>query len=83
MSVQKKSDIQVAGMIAFFIFANGEHPFGLSDERMTNIRKGNPVNLDKLDNPQAREFVAWLIRHIIGERPYAHEALKHSFMDQA
>ena len=73
---KKKSDIQVAGMIAFFIFAKGEHLFGLSDERMTNIRKGNPVNLGKLDNPQAREFVAWLIRHIIGERPYAHEALK-------
>ena len=80
---KKKSDIQVAGMIAFFIFAKGEHLFGLSDERMTNIRKGNPVNLGKLDNPQAREFVAWLTRHIIGERPYAHEALKHSFMDQA
>ncbi len=79
---KKKSDIQVAGMLAFFILTEGEHPFGLSHERMTNILKGNPVNLGKLDNRQARKFVAWLIRHIIGDRPYAHEALRHSFMDQ-
>ena len=80
---KKKSDIQVAGMLAFFILTKGEHPFGgLSHERMTNILKGNPVNLRRLDNLQAREFVAWLLRHIIDGRPYAHEALGHSFMVQ-
>ena len=62
---KKMSDIQVAGMIAFDVLTKGEHPFGLSYERMANILKGNPVNLGKLDNLQAREFVAWLIRHII------------------
>ena len=50
--------------------------------RVTNILKGNPVNLGKLHNLQAREFVGWLIRHIIDERPYAHEALRHSFLYQ-
>ena len=79
---KKKSDIQVAGMIAFFVLTKGEHPFGLSYERMANILKGNPVNLDKLDNLQARQFVASLIRQTIDDRPYAHEALKHSFMDR-
>ncbi len=77
---KKKSDIQVAGMIAFFVLTKGEHPFGLSHERMANILKGNPVNLDKLNNLQARQFVTWLIRPRIGERPYAHEALRNSFM---
>ena len=79
---KKKSDIQVAGMIAFFVLTKGEHPFGLSHERMVNISEGNPVNLAKLDNRQARELVAWLIKHIINDRPYAHEALRHSFMDR-
>ncbi len=79
---KKKSDIQVAGMIVFFVLTEGEHLFGDSNKRMVNISEGNPVNLGKLDNRQAREFVAWLIRHIINERPYAHEALRHSFMDQ-
>ena len=79
---KKKSDIQVAGMLAFFVLTKEDHPFGgLPHERMTNILKGNPVNLGKLDNPQARQFVAWLIRHIIHERPYAHEALNHSCME--
>ncbi len=77
---KKKSDIQVAGMIAFFVLTKGEHPFGLSHKRMANILKGNPVNLGKLDNLQARQFVTWLIRHRVGERFYAHEALRHSFM---
>ncbi len=79
---KKKSDIQVAGMIAFFVLTKGEHPFGVSEERRGNILKGNPVYLEKLDNLQARQFVAWLIRHIISDRPYAHEALRNSFMDQ-
>ena len=80
---KKKSDIQVVGMLAFFVLTKGEHPFGgLSHERMANILKGNPVNLGKLGNLQAREFVAWLIRHIINDRPYAHEALRYSFIDQ-
>ncbi len=79
---KKKSDIQVAGMLAFFILTKGEHPFGMSVRRMTNILKGNPVNLGKLDNLQAREFVAWLIKHNINDRPYTHEALSHSFMVQ-
>ena len=51
VGLKKKSDIQVAGMLAFFVLTKGEHPFGgLSHERMTNILKGNPVNLAKLDS---------------------------------
>ena len=79
---KKKSDIQVAGMIAFFVLNKGEHPFGDSHQRMENILQGNPVYLEKLDDLEARQFVTWLIRHIISDRPYAHEALRHSFMDQ-
>ncbi len=79
---KKKSDIQVAGMLAFFILTKGEHPFGETHERMSNILDGTAVNLGKLDNLQAREFVARLISSIIDKRPYAHEALRHSFMVQ-
>ena len=80
---KKKSDIQAVGMIAFFILTNENHPFGSSSiECMTNILEGKPVNLDKLVNLVARQFVEWLISHSTKDRPYAHEALKHSFMDQ-
>ena len=77
---KKKSDVQVAGMIAFFISTKGEHPFGPVLERMVNISKGNPVNLDKLNDPQVRKFISWLICHNIVDRPYAPQALADPFM---
>ena len=80
---KKKSDVQVVGMIAFFILTRGNHPFGSSSvECMINILKGQPVNLDKLLNFLARQFVEWLISHQVNDRPYAHEALRHSIMNQ-
>ena len=78
---KKKSDVQVTGMIAFFLLTKGEHPFGSSLDRMANILSDSPVNLDKLDNPSAKNFVSWLISHGIDDRPYAHEALTHSFVN--
>ena len=77
---KKKSDVQVAGMIAFFISTKGEHPFGSVLERMINISKGNPVNLDMLHDLQVRKFISWLISHNIDDRPYAAEALENTFM---
>ena len=79
---KKKSDIQVTGMIAFFVLTKGEHPFGDGSDRMTNIVNGNPVALNKLADRNAVTFVSWLINKDIQNRPYAHEALRHSFMDQ-
>ena len=77
---KKKSDVQVAGMIAFFILTNGEHPFGPVLKRMRNISKGNPVNLRMLRDRQVRKFISWLISHNIDDRPYAAEALADPFM---
>ena len=78
---KKKSDIQVTGMIAFFVLTKGEHPFGDGSARMTNIAKGNPVALKKLGDRTARTFVSSLISKKVKDRPYAHAALKHSFMN--
>ena len=77
---KKKSDVQVAGMIAFFILTNGEHPFGPVLKQMRNISKGNPVNLRMLRDRQVRKFISWLISHNIDDRPYAAEALADPFM---
>ena len=80
---KKKSDVQPAGMIAFYTLTKGKHPFGddLAD-RMKNISKGKPVNLRILANRTARDFVSRLIRHKIEERPYVDQALEHPFMAQ-
>ncbi|XP_028396947.1 serine/threonine-protein kinase/endoribonuclease IRE1-like [Dendronephthya gigantea] len=79
---KKKSDIQSIGMISFFILTGGRHPFGATvQERMTNISKGNPVDLDALDDyGDPKRFVTLLISHDIDSRPYACEALKHPFL---
>lgn len=77
-----KSDVQVTGMIAFFVLTKGEHPFGDGSARMTNIAKGNPIALKKLEDRTARTFVSSLINHKVNNRPYAHEALGHSFMNE-
>ena len=79
---KKKSDIQVTGMIAFFVLTKGEHPFGDGSDRMRNIVNGDPVALNKLADRNAETFVSWLINKKIENRPYVHEALKHTFMDQ-
>ncbi len=79
---KRKSDIHPAGMIAFFILTKGEHPFGSTlYDRMTNIVNGNPVNLNNLDDLDARQFVSRLICREIDDRPYAHEALLLPFLD--
>ena len=79
---KKKSDIQSAGMIAFFVLTKGEHPFGssTSHDRIKNIAEGKPVDLNKLEDPDGREFVSCLIAHEIEDRPFSHQALSWSFM---
>ena len=80
VTFKRKSDIQVAGMICFYILTKGEHPFGAVDERMLNIKNGNPVNMQKLSDPNARRFVSWLISHKIEDRPYVEEALADDYL---
>jgi hypothetical protein len=55
----------------------GKHPFGSSSDRMTNIKKGKPVDLKELNDSDGRQFVSCLIPHTIED---AHEALRMAFM---
>ena len=77
---KRKSDIQVAGMISFYVLMKGQHPFGTINYRVPNIIEGKPVNLDQLSDSLAKDFVAKMISHKIEDRPYAEEALQHPFL---
>ena len=78
---KKKSDIQSAGMISFFILTKGKHPFGSTlYDRMKNIVDGKPVDLNNLYDFDGHQFVSRLIAKEIKDRPYAHEALLWPFM---
>ena len=81
-SFNRKSDVHVAGMIAFYVLTKGEHPFGPSLERMKNIFDNKPVNLTKLGDYKALMFVSRLILYENNYRPYAHEALENSFVNK-
>ena len=77
---KRKSDIQVVGMICFYILTKGEHPFGGPIDRVANIANGDPVYLDKLSDSNAKRFVSWLISHDINKRPYVEEALRDPYL---
>lgn len=78
---KRKSDIQVAGMLSFYVLTKGKHPFGdISYERPNNIYHGNPVSLGTLTDPVERDFVSWLLHKNIDDRPSAEEALTHPYL---
>ncbi|XP_028390768.1 uncharacterized protein LOC114515671 isoform X1 [Dendronephthya gigantea] len=79
---KKKSDVHVAGIVAFFILTKSEHPFGSKFDRMRNILDGNSVSLKKLCDVRAQNFVSWLTNYKIDDRPYAHEALRDPFVNE-
>ena len=78
---KRKSDVQAVGMIAFFILTKGKHPFGENSlDRMANILKAKPVNMNIIKDRVSRDFISCLIRHNIDKRPYVDQALQHPFM---
>ena len=81
---KKESDIQVAGMVAFYILTKGEHPFGDKPDRLRNLLDGEPVGLaDKLMDDAAKDLISWMLSHDPYKRPSAEEALKHPYLQNA
>jgi serine/threonine-protein kinase/endoribonuclease IRE1 len=76
---KEKSDIQVAGMIAFYILTKGKHPFGPPIDQMKNLHDDNPVGLSKLSDPVVKDLLSQMLARELDERPYAEQALKHPY----
>ena len=67
-------------MVAFYIITKGEHPFGEEPDRQRNLLDGNPVYLDKLEDPAAKDLISWMLKHDPEDRPTARESLKHPYL---
>ena len=67
-------------MVVFYIVTKGEHPFGEEPDRQRNVLDGNPVYLDKLKDPAAKDLISWMLNHDPKDRPMAEEALKHPYL---
>ncbi|CAB4012983.1 serine threonine- kinase endoribonuclease IRE1-like isoform X1 [Paramuricea clavata] len=76
---KEKSDIQVAGMIAFYILTKGKHPFGPPIHQMINLHNGKPVGLSKLSDPVVKDLLSQMLAQKLDERPYVEQALKHPY----
>jgi serine/threonine protein kinase len=70
----------VAGMVAFYIMTNGEHPFGAEADPLRNLLDDDAVNLDMVDDSSAKDLISWMLRHDPKARPSAEEALKHPYL---
>ncbi|XP_034471382.1 serine/threonine-protein kinase/endoribonuclease IRE1 [Hippoglossus hippoglossus] len=73
------TDIQVAGMLIYFILSGGHHPFG--DERykrMSNIKKGK-YKLDRVQDVVAKDLIERMIDKEPQNRPRVEECLSHPF----
>ena len=67
-------------MVAFYIVTKGGHPFGEDPDRQRNLLDDNPVYLDKLEDPAAKDLISWMLKHDPKDRPTAKEALKHPYL---
>ena len=76
---KEKSDIQVAGMLAYYIYTKGKHPFGPKIDRMKNLYENNPVGLNDLNDPVIKDLISQMLSRDLDKRPYVEQALCHPY----
>ncbi|XP_057192299.1 uncharacterized protein LOC130555814 isoform X2 [Triplophysa rosa] len=72
------SDIQVAGMLVYYILSRGHHPFGKGAACEYNILQGK-YKLEHLEDDVANDLVEWMINEDPGKRPTVEQTLAHPF----
>ncbi|XP_041740668.1 uncharacterized protein LOC121572712 [Coregonus clupeaformis] len=77
---KRSSDIQVAGMLVYYILSGGHHPFedplGDELEHNRNIIKGT-YTLEHVSDEVAKDLIEWMITEDPEKRPTVEETLDH------
>ena len=76
---KEKSDIQVAGMLSFYILTKDKHPFGPKIVQLINLHNDNPEHLKDLSNPVVKDLLSRMCAQELDKRPYVEQALKHPY----
>ncbi|CAB1442535.1 unnamed protein product [Pleuronectes platessa] len=76
---KSSTDIQVAGMLIYFILSGGHHPFGGERYKlMSNIKKGK-YKLEHVQDVVAKDLIEKMIDKEPKNRPRVEECLSHPF----
>ncbi|KAL4006633.1 transcription factor PU [Sarotherodon galilaeus] len=79
LSYKSSTDIQVAGMLIYYILSGGNHPFGdISFKCESNIYDGN-YSLDHVQDVVAKDLIERMINKEPKDRPKVEECLNHPF----
>uniref|UniRef100_A0A8C5B3S1 Serine/threonine-protein kinase/endoribonuclease IRE1-like n=1 Tax=Gadus morhua TaxID=8049 RepID=A0A8C5B3S1_GADMO len=72
------ADIQVAGMLTYYILSGGHHPFGSGCKCESNIFDGL-YSLEHAQDSITEDLVKWMINKNPKERPTVQQCLAHPF----
>ncbi|XP_056248710.1 uncharacterized protein LOC130179735 isoform X1 [Seriola aureovittata] len=76
---KSSTDIQVAGMLIYYILSGGHHPFGDKPyEYEYNIHEGK-YNLERVQDMVAKDLIEWMIHEEPKKRPEVEQCLIHPF----
>uniref|UniRef100_UPI0037E97854 uncharacterized protein n=1 Tax=Semicossyphus pulcher TaxID=241346 RepID=UPI0037E97854 len=76
---KSNTDIQVAGMLIYYILSGGHHPFGdKSYQCENNIYEGR-YDLKHVRDVVAKDLIEWMINEEPKKRPKVEECLSHPF----
>ncbi|RXN35461.1 serine threonine- kinase endoribonuclease ire-1-like isoform X1 [Labeo rohita] len=74
----QSSDIQVAGMLTYYILSDGKHPFGDGIRREVNISEGK-YSLGDIQDIATKDLIKWMINKDKDERPTINKVLNHPY----
>ncbi|XP_042368705.1 uncharacterized protein LOC121962512 [Plectropomus leopardus] len=76
---KRSTDIQVAGMLVYYILSGGHHPFGdILFKCENNIHEGK-YTLEHVQDVVAKDLIEWMINEEPKNRPKVEQCLSHPF----
>nr|XP_033465755.1 uncharacterized protein LOC117246125 isoform X2 [Epinephelus lanceolatus] len=76
---KSNTDIQVAGMLTYYILSGGHHPFGDKSHKCENNIDEGRYSLDHVQDVVAKDLIEGMIHEEPKNRPKVEECLSHPF----